>query len=630
MIKLTITEKGGETKALSFDQEEVVIGRVQGNDIVIPKGNISKRHTKVTMSGGRLTVTDLKSTNGTYVNGRKISEPTAVRGGDKIFVGDFLIVLDPGGATAEPSSGARRLPGGPPPPPPPPRSGRRSGAHAVADAGAAPEFGSPGERSPTTASGGRPAPPPPPPPRPTIMRPGLEDDSADIGLDGPPPSLADVAGVDPDDSLGDLASPASGRGATTQGDSHLEDVFGSEAAEDEDAHAEFSRSAPTSGSGREHLAAPAFDLPAQPDAGEDTAHRVEGDATATPPPASVPSGPTSSPPMERVEKEPSGPAPASLESLLADPTVTAIVITPGVPIEVERGGKLESVGELGDRNTVAEAVWLIANTANPPPAGDNPIVDVRLPDGTHVTALFPPITAAPVCAAIRKATVPESPLLEVAGSPDVEKLLTAALASRRNLLLAGDAQSVATLAGALAGAFPADRRVVSIGAGAKSRPGWTELAPTGDLPSLIRAAGAFRAQHLLIADLGGAELPDVLLAVARGQDGVIAAVAARSAAEALTRLRAFSIGAVGTAAFPLLVTSTIDLVVFVTSTPAGVRVVEIAEPTIEGDAVTPTFVAKRPEANRTSLTLDVPGVSTRLAAAIAVAGDGLPSHLIRQ
>jgi Flp pilus assembly CpaF family ATPase len=187
-----------------------------------------------------------------------------------------------------------------------------------------------------------------------------------------------------------------------------------------------------------------------------------------------------------------------------------------------------------------------------------------------------------------------------------------------------------TLAGALAGALPADRRVVSIGAGAKSRPGWAELAPTGDPAALIRAAVAFRAQHLLIADLGGTELPDILLAVARGQDGVIATVAARSAAEALNRLRAFSVGALGAAAFPMLVTTTIDLVVFAATTPTGVRVVEIAEPAFEGDTLVPHFVAKRPEKSRATLTLDVAGVSMRLAAAIAVAGDGLPPQLIRQ
>ncbi|MES1165023.1 MAG: FHA domain-containing protein, partial [Verrucomicrobiota bacterium] len=63
MIKLTITEKGGEPRALSFDQDEVSIGRVQGNDIVLPKGNISKRHSKLTLVDGRMTVADVKSTN---------------------------------------------------------------------------------------------------------------------------------------------------------------------------------------------------------------------------------------------------------------------------------------------------------------------------------------------------------------------------------------------------------------------------------------------------------------------------------------------------------------------------------------------------------------------------------------
>ena len=87
-----------------------------------------ERHTKIEASAGQLTVSDMKSTNGTYVNGRKIAEPTTVRGGDKIFVGDFLIVLDPGGGASErTSSGAKRMPGPPPPPPPPPppRGGRR-------------------------------------------------------------------------------------------------------------------------------------------------------------------------------------------------------------------------------------------------------------------------------------------------------------------------------------------------------------------------------------------------------------------------------------------------------------------------------------------------------------------------
>jgi pilus assembly protein CpaF len=310
--------------------------------------------------------------------------------------------------------------------------------------------------------------------------------------------------------------------------------------------------------------------------------------------------------------------------------VTAILITPGAPVEVERGGKLETLGEIGDHNAVAEAIWQLANTANPPPPADNPIVDVRLPDGTQVTALFPPVTIGPIHAAIRKSLGPEVSLAEVAGGSDVEKIVATALASRRNILLAGDALSVTTLLGALAGAVPPDRRVVSVGLPTRSRVGWTEIVPGGDPGGVLRAVAAFRPQHVFVASQGGPELPELLLTVARGQDGVIGCIGARSASEALGRLRAFSIEAIGRTAFTTLVSNTVDLIVVAAGTPAGVRIVEIAETSLEGDALVPSFVAKRPDNNRTSLTLDVPGVSMRLGAAIAVSGDGLPPHLIRQ
>ena len=64
MIKLTLTEKGGEPKLLTFDKDEVTIGRVSGNDIVLAKGNVSKRHSKLVLRGGQIEVSDLKSTNG--------------------------------------------------------------------------------------------------------------------------------------------------------------------------------------------------------------------------------------------------------------------------------------------------------------------------------------------------------------------------------------------------------------------------------------------------------------------------------------------------------------------------------------------------------------------------------------
>src|SRR4051812_6291092 len=131
MIKLTLTEKGGEPKVLTFDKNEITIGRVSGNDIVLAKGNISKRHTRLTKLDSGMEIADLKSTNGTYVNGRKIAGPTVVAPSDRIYVGDFLIGIDGPGVTmgdtgalhsASSTSAARRLPV-PPPPPPPARGG---------------------------------------------------------------------------------------------------------------------------------------------------------------------------------------------------------------------------------------------------------------------------------------------------------------------------------------------------------------------------------------------------------------------------------------------------------------------------------------------------------------------------
>src|SRR5690349_5883589 len=96
MFAIIISEKGGAERRESFDKTEINVGRVQGNDLMLPKGNVSKRHARLLYRDGRFIVTDLKSTNGTYVNGRKIAQATIVREGDKIYIGDFVLRLDTG------------------------------------------------------------------------------------------------------------------------------------------------------------------------------------------------------------------------------------------------------------------------------------------------------------------------------------------------------------------------------------------------------------------------------------------------------------------------------------------------------------------------------------------------------
>jgi pilus assembly protein CpaF len=94
MFLITLAEKGGEAQELFFEKDEVTIGRLAQNDIVLNKGNVSKYHSKIVLKDGKYIVVDLKSTNGTYVNGKKIAGPLVVRPTDKIHVGDYIINVD--------------------------------------------------------------------------------------------------------------------------------------------------------------------------------------------------------------------------------------------------------------------------------------------------------------------------------------------------------------------------------------------------------------------------------------------------------------------------------------------------------------------------------------------------------
>ncbi len=91
---IVITEKGGKPRAESFENNEITIGRVAENDIVLAKGNISKRHSRIVLRDGKFIIVDLKSTNGTFVNGKRINAPVVLKDADKIYIGDYTLQLE--------------------------------------------------------------------------------------------------------------------------------------------------------------------------------------------------------------------------------------------------------------------------------------------------------------------------------------------------------------------------------------------------------------------------------------------------------------------------------------------------------------------------------------------------------
>jgi len=634
MIKLTITEKGGEPKSLSFDKDEISIGRVTGNDIVLPKGNVSKRHSRIASRDGVLEVSDLKSTNGTYVNGRKIADPVHVTGADKIYVGDFMIVLEgeaaavTGNGHNEAVSASRRLPV--PPPPPPARSGASQARGAEDEDQDAGESSSEEDESLGLAvrppRAGRMPPPPPPPRRTPIGNAVLEDleEAGDAGAPGAGARSAAPAEIDAgSDETGAHGGPALFEHGPTRA-----------SIPDDDDEGEAFKDAPVTGSRAPRATA--------------RQATVEPPARTAPPPGRAPgdSGPTSTP--ERSGRN-AGATDAgadariaeALDKLLTDTAVSAIFIRGPEPILVERHGKIEThSASFGDLNAVADVVWRLATTAIPPPAPDNPVVDVRLVDGTRIAAAFPPAAPAGICAVIRKPVLPDRTLGELnPGSvtpSEVQVVLEGAVKGLRNIVVTGDSAAVGVLLGALAAAIPADRSVVSVGAGlGRARAGWTELAASADMGGLVRVAAAFRADHLLIGETAGPEVFDVLLAAARGQEGLIFGLPARSATEALARTEALAARNGSASGLGQLAGSSLDLVVFAVSLPGGgVRVAELGEVRVGADgkaALAPALLWRSDGGPRSgSGVLDVVGVSARLADAMAARGSSLPSNLVRR
>src|SRR5690554_264453 len=135
MFSVLISEKGGQQSRLDFDKTEITIGRMKGNDIVLPKGNVSKQHTRIVLRDSAFFIVDLKSTNGTYVNGRKVTAEQAVSETDKIYIGDFILQMEHpnagmnAGPPQPPQAPGRGFGGAPPQPPQAPGGGRPMDRH---------------------------------------------------------------------------------------------------------------------------------------------------------------------------------------------------------------------------------------------------------------------------------------------------------------------------------------------------------------------------------------------------------------------------------------------------------------------------------------------------------------------
>lgn len=117
MITVVVHEKGGQTQRFAFEGDNFSVGREDDNDLVLDRVNVSKHHLRLRRHEGKIECLDLDSTNGTYINGRRVSASRVVRRTDRVYVGDYILMLE----GDDPSISAPE----PPKPPPDSKKARR-------------------------------------------------------------------------------------------------------------------------------------------------------------------------------------------------------------------------------------------------------------------------------------------------------------------------------------------------------------------------------------------------------------------------------------------------------------------------------------------------------------------------
>jgi len=94
VFTLVVTGPDRAQARYAFEEREVTFGRVEGNHVVLADRNVSRRHARLILRDGRYLLVDLKSTNGTYVNGRRLTSPLVVRATDQIRMGEYTLAIE--------------------------------------------------------------------------------------------------------------------------------------------------------------------------------------------------------------------------------------------------------------------------------------------------------------------------------------------------------------------------------------------------------------------------------------------------------------------------------------------------------------------------------------------------------
>ncbi len=246
-----------------------------------------------------------------------------------------------------------------------------------------------------------------------------------------------------------------------------------------------------------------------------------------------------------------------LEDLFADDKIDEIFIDRRDRVVVGKDGVLRGSGKAFSSDDVFERVVkrLVAE-AGGRIDDTQPMVDLRMRDGTRLTAAVSPVAARGACLVLKKtpSVMPQLPDLVGANSlsPGMADFLATCIAARRNMLVCGGPGSgKTTVVAALAAAAPAGERVVSleeVGELAIARDEWIQLetrphsGKSGeiDMATLLETALRLAPDRLVIGEVRGREALSVISALCSSVDGAIVAMTGEGASPTLNRLAALA------------------------------------------------------------------------------------------
>ena len=297
-----------------------------------------------------------------------------------------------------------------------------------------------------------------------------------------------------------------------------------------------------------------------------------------------------------------------IEPLLADPHISEIMIDGYQRIYVEKKGRFEDVDSpFRDNAQVMALIKAIFHLVGRTPDESTPLMDARLSDGTLVNVVLPPVSLVGPVLTLRKFETPPLTFDDLLGfgslTEPMLEFLQACVAGRLNIIVAGGVGSgKTTILNLIAGLIDDNERIVTVEQVAQLQLNKKRLITLEGRPpnalgegevsvrDLVLNAANMRADRIIVGELSGGEVLDLLQLMNMGHDGSMASIHANSVRDTLARLETlttFSDASIPLLSIRKIMASAIDIIVQQLRLPDGSRkIVKISEVAgWQGDAI---------------------------------------------